>query len=155
MYNNSYMGRRIIDMLHPIADKNTRINDVSIFNYPNLDESWSTVHHEGQLSVDVLQTKKDVIIIAPMGGSIAESIEVYAKNDVLTIKGERKPPIDIIEEKEYFHQETFWGKFSRTVVLPVDVKGEKAKAEYKNGVLIVTIPKRRTNTKIVVEIVDD
>jgi len=149
------MGRRIIDILHPITKNDTRKNDVSIFNYQNLEDTWSTVHHEGQLAVDVLQTKKDVIVIAPMGGAIAENIEVYAKNDVLTIKGKRIPPIEIIEEKEYFHQETFWGKFSRTVVLPVDVKGEKAKAEYKNGVLTVTIPKRRTNAKIAVEIVDD
>ncbi len=146
------------------SDKNqkqkqmTPINDEVISNtsiYTSDQSMWPDLSSEGQLAVDVLQTKNDVIVIASMGGAVADNIEVYARNDVLTIRGKRNPPIPTKEKTEYFHQETVWGEFSRTVVLPVDVKGELAKAEYKNGVLKVCIPKREINAKIVVEIVDE
>ena len=91
-----------------------------------------TVSPEGQLSVDVAQTDREVIVIAPMAGCKPENLELHLHNDVLTIRGERQ--IALEPNAEYFYRECYWGKFSRTIVLPVEVKSEMTRAEFKNGV---------------------
>lgn len=120
-----------------------------------LPDNWHEEHQEGQLAVDVAQTEKEVIVVSTMAGAEAEKIEVYVYNDLLTIRGYRGSPLEDGESHDYFHQECFWGKFSRTVVLPVDVKGDLARAEYKNGILVVTIPKQKMDAKIPVMIIED
>ena len=120
-----------------------------------LPENWHEEHQEGQLAVDVAQTEKEVIIVSTMAGADTEQIEVYVHNDLLTIRGQRLSPIAHEAEDEYFHEECFWGKFSRTVVLPVDVKGDLAGAEYKNGVLVIRVPKQKVDTKIPVMIIEE
>lgn len=117
-------------------------------------DDWHHDHQEGQLAVDVLDTKEDIIVISTIAGAMTDRIEVYVHNDLLTIRGERVIP-PVVSDGTYLHQECFWGKFSRTVVLPVDVKGEFSSAEYKNGVLTVRIPKKELNTKIPVTVVDE
>ncbi len=117
-----------------------------------LPENWPEEHQEGQLAIDVAQTEKEVIVISTMAGAMSDKIEVYLYHDLLTIRGERKSPFS---GSKYFHQECFWGKFSRTVVLPVDIKGDLSKAEYNNGVLTIKIPKQKIDTKIPVVIVED
>lgn len=98
---------------------------------------------EGQLAVDVAQTPDELIVMAAMAGTLPESIELHLHNDLLTIRGERKSPID--PSSEHFYQECYWGKFSRSIVLPVDVKAEMIQATYSNGVLIVRLPKAKQN----------
>ena len=120
-----------------------------------LPDNWHEDHQEGQLAVDVAHTDNDVVVVSTMAGADTERIEVYVHNDLLTIRGFRISPLDNDSKCEYFHEECFWGKFSRTVVLPVDVKGDLARAEYKNGILVVTIPKQKMETKISVRIVED
>ena len=120
-----------------------------------LPENWHTEHQDGQLAVDVAQTDKEVIIVSTMAGALVDKIAVYLHNDLLTIRGERLSPFSHIGQVEFFHQECFWGKFSRTVVLPVDVKSDLAQAEYRNGILTIRIPKQRIDTQIPVFIVDE
>ncbi len=59
---------------------------------------------------------------------------------MVTVSGERKNPVKVRQEN-YFYQECYWGPFSRSVILPIDVDAEKALAELKDGVLTVTLPK--------------
>lgn len=120
-----------------------------------LPENWHEEYVEGQLAVDVGQTEKEVIIVSTMAGAVTDKIEVYVHSDLLTIRGVRISPMENLSEIEKFHQECYWGKFSRTVVLPVDVKGDLARAEYKNGILIIMIPKQKNDTKVPITIVDD
>ena len=120
-----------------------------------LPENWHQEHQEGQLAVDVAQTEKEVIVVSTMSGAVADKIEVYVHNDLLTIRGERVSPLQEESGIEHFHEECFWGKFSRTIVLPVDVKSDLSRAEYRNGILSVRIPKQKTETKIPVVVVDD
>ncbi len=112
---------------------------------PNV-EQWDTPEEEGKLSVDVAETADTLIISAPMAGTPSANIELHLHNDLLTIRGERPSPIP--EDARYFHHECYWGKFSRTVVLPSDVRVEMAEAEYRHGVLTIRLPKVVINSNI-------
>ncbi|TSC83736.1 MAG: HSP20 family protein [Parcubacteria group bacterium Gr01-1014_13] len=115
--------------------------DFSLFNsLKNQDGEHAT---EGQLAVDVAQTEDELIVVAAMAGTPADCIELHLHNDLLTIRGERKSPIG--EIGEHFYQECYWGKFSRSIILPTDVKAEMVQAQYKNGVLIIRLPKANQN----------
>jgi len=116
---------------------------------------WQEDHQEGQLAVDVINTEKELVVVSTMAGADAEKVEVYIHNDLLTIRGARIMPVEKLEDPNYLHQECYWGRFSRTIVLPVDVKGHNAKAEYKNGVLTIKMPKQKIDSKISVTIVDE
>lgn len=108
---------------------------------------------EGQLSIDVAQTVEELIIVATMAGATPDKVELHLHNDVLTIRGERATPIP--PGAEHFYEECYWGKFSRTIVLPADVAPEFAKAEYRNGVLTVRLPKKQADNKIPIYVVED
>ncbi len=99
---------------------------------------------EGQLTIDVYQTDNDIIIKSTIAGVKPEDLEVSINNDMVTIKGERKTEEDI-EEENYYYQECYWGSFSRSVVLPVDVLPDKSEASLKNGILTIKLPKAATN----------
>lgn len=118
-------------------------------------EDWQEDHQEGQLSVDVINAEKDLVVISTMAGADSSKIEVNIHNALLTIRGVRVMPIRGAEDMSYLHQECYWGKFSRTIVLPVDVKADNARAAYKNGVLVIHIPKRKTESKVQIHIVED
>jgi len=118
-----------------------------------LPEKWAEEHQEGQLAVDVADTEKELVIVSTMAGALTDKIEVYIYNDLLTIRGVRATPLE--GALDYFHQECYWGKFSRTIVLPTEVKADQSMAEYKNGVLIIRVPKQRVDAKVPVMIVDD
>lgn len=120
-----------------------------------LPENWQDSHQEGQLAVDVAETENDLVVVSTIAGALAEKLEVYLHNDLLTIRGVRISPVDQLSQEDYFHQECYWGKFSRTIVLPVDVKTDLAKAEYNNGVLLIKIPKQKIETKVPIIIVEE
>lgn len=110
-------------------------------------------HHEGQLSVDVAETEKELVIVAPMAGAPKNKIELHLHNDLLTIRGERLSPLP---EGAYFHfSECYWGRFSRSIVLPTDVHLEMAKAEYRFGLLVVHLPKVKINQSIPITVVEE
>ncbi len=115
-------------------------------------EDWHVEHREGQLAVDVVDNGIELVVISTMAGALTDRLEVFIHDDLLTVRGERVFPLR--EHGDVLHQECFWGKFSRTIVLPVDVKGELAQAELMNGVLLIRIPKRVMDKKIPITIVD-
>jgi HSP20 family protein len=101
---------------------------------------------EGQLTIDVYQTDSDIVIKSTIAGVKPEDLDVAINNDMVTIKGERKNE-EIVESGNYYYQECYWGSFSRSVLLPVDIISEKAEASLKNGILTIRLPKADT-TKI-------
>ena len=117
------------------------------------DPHWAQNQAEGQLAVDVLETSDELIIIATMAGTRPEDIELHLHNDFLTIRGQRQSPAP--SDANYFNEECFWGVFSRTIVLPVDVKSDVAKSEYKNGVLTIRLPKAKSASFIPIMVVED
>ena len=102
-------------------------------------EDWLS-EYEGQLTIDMYQTKDNVIIKSTIAGVRPEDIDVTIANDMVTIRGERKKDFDAASE-DYFYQECYWGSFSRSVVLPVDVDIENVSADLRDGILTVILPK--------------
>lgn len=100
---------------------------------------------EGQLTIDVYQTDNDIVIRSTIAGVKPEDLDVSINNDMITIRGERRKDEEVTEEN-YYYQECYWGGFSRSVILPVDVLAEKIDASMKNGILTIRLPKA-DNTK--------
>ncbi|KKQ53188.1 MAG: Protein containing Heat shock protein Hsp20 protein [Parcubacteria group bacterium GW2011_GWD2_38_11] len=101
---------------------------------------------EGQLTIDVYQTDTEIVIKSTIAGVKPEDLDVSINNDMVTIKGERKNE-EIVSAENYYYQECYWGHFSRSVVLPIDIISDKAEASLKNGILTIRLPKADT-TKI-------
>jgi HSP20 family protein len=99
---------------------------------------------EGQLTIDVYQTDDSIVIKSTIAGVKPEDLDVSINNDMVTIKGERKTE-EKVSAENYYYQECYWGSFSRSVVLPVDIISEKAEAALKNGILTIRLPKADTN----------
>lgn len=120
---------------------------------PRHEESWATPAFgssaaetgsaEGQLTIDVYQTENDIVIKSTIAGVKPEDLDVSINNDMVTVKGERRNE-EVVENGNYYYQECYWGGFSRSVLLPVDVIPEKADASLKNGILTIRLPKADT-----------
>ncbi len=106
-------------------------------------QSEETDDSEGQLTIDVYQTDDDVIIKSTIAGVKPEDLDVSINNDMVTIRGERKQDEEVSAEN-YYYQECYWGPFSRSVILPVEIVSDKAEAIMKNGILTLKLPKADT-----------
>lgn len=101
--------------------------------------SWHS-EVEGQLTVDVYQTPGEIVVKSTIAGVTIEDLDISITNDMVTIRGERKKDEEVRQE-DYFHQECYWGPFSRSVILPMDIDSENAVASFKNGILTIKLPK--------------
>jgi HSP20 family protein len=113
--------------------------------YDNLEEELEeedNLEEEGQLSVDVYQDKNNIIIKSTIAGVEPEDVDITFDNDMITIRGKRQRDRSIKDEF-YFYQECYWGGFSRSIILPVEVLSEKIQATIKNGILTITLPKAK------------
>lgn len=90
--------------------------------------------------VDVRESDKEYVIEAELPGMSEKDVELVLKDDVLTLKGEKKSEREE-EEEEYHIAERSWGAFERSFRLPEGVDRDKVSAKFKNGVLTVTLPK--------------
>lgn len=97
---------------------------------------------EGQLTLDVYQTPDNIVVESAIAGVKPEDLDVDVTTDSITIKGSRHRERNIKDE-DYFYRECYWGKFSRSVILPQEIDPDNASVSFKNGVLVVTMPKLR------------
>ena len=96
---------------------------------------------EGQLAIDVYQTKDYIVIEAPIAGvTDPDSLDVSITNESVTIRGKRERETRIREE-DYFYQECYWGRFSRSIILPQEIDPERAEATINNGILTIKLPR--------------
>jgi HSP20 family protein len=95
---------------------------------------------EGQLTIDVYQTPTHIVIKSTIAGVKSEDLDITITNDMVTIRGQRQKDEEIKTE-DYYYQECYWGTFSRSVILPVDVQADEAEANLKNGILTIRLPK--------------
>lgn len=91
-------------------------------------------------ALDVQEDKENFIVRLEVPGMKREDIEVSLQEGALVISGERKE-VPVSEETTVHRQERYYGKFSRVLTLPTAVAGDKVKAQYKDGILTVTLPK--------------
>jgi HSP20 family protein len=91
-------------------------------------------------AVDMYQTDNEIVVKAAIPGVKTDEVQINVTGEVLTIKGEIKEKEEV-KEKAYHLREQRWGMFERTLALPTDVIADKAKAEFENGVLTITLPK--------------
>ncbi len=103
------------------------------------EEDWMN-DYEGALNIDMYQTKDNVIIKSTIAGVRPEDIDITVANDMVSIKGSRQKEENVGQD-DYFYQECYWGNFSRSVIVPVDIDSEHIEADLKDGILTVIIPK--------------
>lgn len=109
------------------------LSDIFNRNVVRFAEEWMPV-------VDVTETKDEVIVRAEVPGMTKEDISVTLQENVLTLRGEKKQ--EKTEKEAAFHRmERSYGSFVRSFTLPTLVQADKAKADYKDGVLTITLPK--------------
>ena len=90
--------------------------------------------------VDVYDNDDNIVLKAEIPGIDKKDIEIDVKGRVLTLKGERSSDNEV-KEDNYYRRERCFGKFERAFNLPVNVELDKIKANYKDGVLEIEIPK--------------
>jgi len=91
-------------------------------------------------AVDVRETRKDVVVTIDIPAIDPKEVTISIIDDKLTVKGERKREEELKEE-DYYRAERIYGSFQRTIQLPSEVIGDKAKATYNDGVLKIIVPK--------------
>jgi HSP20 family protein len=106
------------------------------------EESLSEIFEEaeGELAIDVYQTPSAFIVESTIAGVKPEDIDISLTPESITVKGSRIKE-EKIKTEDYIHQECFWGKFSRSVILPQEIDPDRTQASIKNGVLKITLPK--------------
>ena len=92
-------------------------------------------------SVDIYENKDQIVLEAELPGMKQDDFELTVENNVITLRGERQ--FEKKEEADNYHRvERSYGSFTRSFTLPQTVSAEGATADYSNGVLRVTLPKR-------------
>jgi len=114
-------------------------------------DNWLDDTEEGQLSIDVYQTPKDIIIKSTIAGVKPSDIDIAINNDMLTIRGKREMG-DEVKNGDYLFRECYWGAFSRSIILPVEIQAEKIDASLENGVLTVILPKAKPAKEISIKV---
>jgi HSP20 family protein len=108
-------------------------------------------YEEGQLSIDVYQTPDAIVVKSTIAGVKPDDIYISINNDLLTIRG-RREMIESIREEHYLYRECYWGSFSRSIILPVEIEVEKIEAFLENGVLTVVLPKAKSAKQISIKV---
>jgi len=117
-----------------LRDAMDRLFDDAFTRPLSLRENWSAP------AIDMYQTDDEIVVKAALPGIKADEVQINITGEVLTLKGEVKHEEEK-KEKAWHIREQRYGSFERSVVLPTDVVADKAKAEFENGILIITLPK--------------
>jgi HSP20 family protein len=123
--------------LRTLQNEMNRLFSGSLSRTPN-DESLVSGWNP---SVDIYESNNELVLEAELPGLKREDFDLSLENNVLTLRGERK--FEKRDEGDNYHRvERAYGSFTRSFTLPQTVQGEQAVAEFKDGVLRVTLPKR-------------
>jgi HSP20 family protein len=94
-------------------------------------------------ALDIYQDKDNVVAKLSLPGIDPKKVDITVENDVLTVSGSTEEKEEVKRE-DYYHREVRTGSFSRSVVLPMAVKGDSAQAKYDKGLLTITMPKEES-----------
>ncbi|HHW48011.1 MAG TPA: Hsp20/alpha crystallin family protein [Clostridiaceae bacterium] len=90
--------------------------------------------------VDVYETDTDLIMKAEIPGVSKEDLNVYVDENSIRLSGQTKRS-DEFKDDQVYRSERYYGSFSRTIPLPVEIKADQVSAKYKDGILTITAPK--------------
>ena len=96
---------------------------------------------KGELSIDILEDDKNIFIESPVAGVNVDDVNIDIEPEKITIDGFRKK-IKEEKNKQYIHRECFYGSFSRSIILPVEIVPEKTSAKIENGILKIVLLKK-------------
>ncbi len=117
-------------------------------------DKWLEEAAEGELSVDVYETPGQFVVQSTLAGVRPEHLTLSLQRDLLTIRGERSSCVPHTDDAKYLTQECYWGKFSRSILLPETVDVARATATLKLGVLTIVLPKLIEQTDIAVDAIE-
>jgi HSP20 family protein len=130
------------------------MNRVFSFGFPRVENREEIVRGAWQPSVDIVEGKDEIALEAELAGMNIEDVDVSIENNVITITGERK--FEKKAESDNYHRvERSYGTFTRSFTLPRNVVSEEARADFKNGILRVTLPKKEEAKARKIEIKGD
>ena len=116
------------------------------------ENEWEEVEDApGQLAVDVYETAEKLVVKARVAGVRKEDLDVSIADNTLSIRGTLSSG-DEVSAENYFVQECYWGEFTRSLALPVQVKEDEIEAILKDGVLTVLFSKVQLDTVKKIEI---
>ena len=90
-------------------------------------------------AIDMYQTDDEVVVKATLPGLKAEDVDITVTGETLTLRGEFKQENEQKETSYHIHEQRS-GSFERSLLLPTDVKADKAKADFEDGILTITLP---------------
>ena len=128
------------DLPEDVEDAVEEVEVIDEDEYSDENQGTEDEGYEGQLTVDVFQDDERIVVQSTIAGVSPEDLDVSITNDMVTIRGERRQQYDV-DSEDYFYQECYWGPFSRSIILPVEIDADRAEARIKNGVLTIRIPK--------------
>lgn len=94
-------------------------------------------------AIDLYQTADEVVVKAALPGLKTEDVQISVTGEVLTLRGEYKQEEEK-KEATWHIREQRYGSFERSIMLPTDVQTDKAKADFENGILTISLPKAET-----------
>jgi HSP20 family protein len=135
-----------MDVTTPVEAEEPVVEDVPQEEGEPVEDEWvDTDEFPGQLAVDVYETADKLVVKARTAGISKSDLDVSISDNILTISGVLSGGED--EQTTRWHiQECYWGEFSRTIALPVQVREDEnsVKAELKDGVLTIMFEKEKT-----------
>lgn len=143
-----------VDVAAPVEAEEPVVEDVPQEDGEPVEDEWvDTDEFPGQLAVDVYETADKLVVKARTAGISKSDLDVSISDNILTISGILSGGED--EQTTRWHiQECYWGEFSRTIALPVQVREDEnsVKAELKDGVLTIVFEKEKTEAPKKIEI---
>jgi HSP20 family protein len=123
--------------LSTLRDEMNRLFDTSAFESPSREDRLLGLWNP---PLDVFQDKDQLTVKCELPGMAREDIQISLHENTLTIAGERKQDREV-KEGDGYRSERFFGRFHRSITLPVPVKPDNVKAQYRDGILTVTLAK--------------
>lgn len=112
------------------------------------DDFWSNDASAGVMewvpAVDIVESERDITIKAELPGVDPKAVMISLENNILSLKGHRETEKEIRKEN-YYRMERATGAFARAFTIPVSIDSDKVTADFKNGLLTITLPKKESS----------
>lgn len=113
-----------------------------IWNRLSSEQSTSSLEEEWNPCLDMMETEESLVAEIEVPGIDPDTINISVTSDLLTVAGEKKQETGG-QENNYHVAERAYGKFSRSITLPLAVNPDRAEARYKDGILTITMGKSK------------